>query len=712
MTEIETQGTVTRAVRSYFTEFARLRDCPREFWVVQLVNLLDAVAYFATFTVVTPYLSETLGYTDASAANIWATCMAVLTATGFVAGFVGDSLGIKRTLYVSVVLILISRVAISLTEEHVVVVPALFLFAIGTAIMTPILISATKRYTTKQSQTSGFNFLYLMMNVGAFLGNFLLDSMRDSQWGNRTVFMMGSVMSVLCFLSILLFWRKGIAQVDAQTKADRAEADEKWEAPWTIARSVMRESAFWRFMLFLVILTGVRLVFEHQSQIYPKYWQRTISEHLFRVEAGPVGTLQNESVPPAIREGLANAGITLPADAVVEIEKGGVRWLIRDQEQRFRVERTYTLGVSRLPGAPETEQPPGWLTPELTFSQVQQLQDGQVPAFLREAFSEQQQPLSEEPDIDYARGTNSWTISDGGHTYSVRIAGGALHVYRAPKQDRNGAERAAAQPETLFTVPVGALARLDDGAITDALRESFTAQELPLPADVTVEIKETGMRWQLVAPDVTYYVHNDAEKLSIAATDAPIGRLNSINPLLICFGVIISTPIVARFKLFNVMFFGIVVSSLSMLLLAIYPGWFTAAFGLTIHEGYQVIILAQIVLFGLGELIWSPRLYEYTAAVAPPGREASYMGLSSLPMFMARSAEGPLAGKMLTDYCPPDMGSRLTEVSYWQSPQMMCLILALIALSSPVLIVLFKGVIQKEGRIEAEPAGGTPSGDA
>ena len=33
---------------------------------------------------------------------------------------------------------------------------------------------------------------------------------------------------------------------------------------------------------------------------------------------------------------------------------------------------------------------------------------------------------------------------------------------------------------------------------------------------------------------------------------------------------------------------------------------------------------------------------------------------------------------------------------------MMCLILALIAISSPVLIVVFRGVIQKEGRIEAE----------
>lgn len=702
MTEANTQGTVAKAVRSYFTEFARLKSCPREFWVVQLVNLLDAVAYFATFTVVTVYLSETLGYTDASAANLWAVCMGVLTITGFMAGFVGDSLGIKRTLYLSVVLIMISRVVISLTEQRMVVVPGLFLFAIGTAIMTPILISATKRYTTKESQTAGFNLLYLLMNVGAFLGNFLLDSMRDSAWGNRTVFMMGSAMSVLCFLAILLFWRKGIAQVDAQTKADQAKSGKEWEAPWTIARSVMRESAFWRFMLFLVVLIGVRLVFEHQSQIYPKYWQRTISEHLFRVETGFVGELQNEGVSDALRQKFAEADVSLSEDVAVAIERKGVRWLITDKEQHFRIERAFTLEVSGASGTAAPDPSVGWLTPELDGQDIQQLKGGQVPPALRDSFSRHERKLSEHPEVSYVRGTNLWTILDADRAYSIRIAGGTLHAHRMPAPNENHTGQAEPEPEALFTTPVGTLGRLDDGAVTDALRAAFAMHDLPLPENVTAEIKETSTRWQLVTPADTYYVHNDAEKLSISATDARIGRLNSINPFIICLGVIISTPIVARFKLFNVMFFGIVISSLSMLLLAIYPGWFTARLGITIHQGYQLIIVAQIVMFGLGELIWYPRLYEYTAAIAPAGREASYMGLSSLPMFMARFAEGPLAGKMLTDYCPADMGSRLTEVSYWQSPQMMCLILALIAISSPVLIVLFKGVIQKESRLEAE----------
>ena len=43
-----------------------------------------------------------------------------------------------------------------------------------------------------------------------------------------------------------------------------------------------------------------------------------------------------------------------------------------------------------------------------------------------------------------------------------------------------------------------------------------------------------------------------------------------------------------------------------------------------------------VVLLSEGEAIYSPRLYEYTAAIAPKGQEASYMALSSLPFFLAK----------------------------------------------------------------------------
>ncbi len=569
MTEANQSSSSGSAFRDYFSGFTTLKSCGREFWTVQLINLLDGAAYFAMLTVSTLYLSETLGYSDAKAAIIWALCTGVYAGVGCIAGFVGDSLGIKRTLYLSVVLLVAARLAISATTVKAIVIPALFLVAVGTAIMTPILISATKRYTNPKTQTAGFNLLYFLMNVGAFLGNMAVDPLRELEWGYRSIFMMGSAISILCWVSILLFWRKGIDKVDktqpsnsaksdqenegASSQNQEAEQPEKWEAPWTIAFSVMRESAFWRFMLFLVILLGVRLVFEHQSQVYPKYYQRTMAEPLF----------------------------DLPKELGVVMDEAG---LADEKEADF-----------------------------------------------------------EEPEAPAVR------------------------------------ER---------RIPSDVVA-------------AFAAHDINLTPKATIETKVTGGPWRIVDSRIkrSFKVIRNQNNMTVYDSDVPIGKLNSINPFIICFGVILSTPIVARFKLFNVMFVGITISASSMLVLVVYPGWFCHAFGMTLGEGYTVIAILQIVVFSVGEAIWSPRLYEYTAAIAPEGREASYMGLSYLPVFFARFAEGPIAGHLLTEYCPPDVTGRLSTVSYWQSPQFMSVILAVMAVATPILILVFRGVIQKESKL-------------
>ena len=59
-----------------------------------------------------------------------------------------------------------------------------------------------------------------------------------------------------------------------------------------------------------------------------------------------------------------------------------------------------------------------------------------------------------------------------------------------------------------------------------------------------------------------------------------------------------------------------------------------------------------VLFLSIGEAFYSPRLYEYTAAIAPKGQEASYMAMSSLPFFLAKVAVGPLSGLLLSRFCP------------------------------------------------------------
>lgn len=67
---------------------------------------------------------------------------------------------------------------------------------------------------------------------------------------------------------------------------------------------------------------------------------------------------------------------------------------------------------------------------------------------------------------------------------------------------------------------------------------------------------------------------------------------------------------------------------------------------------WYVMIFLFVVLLSVGEAFYSPRLYEYTAAIAPKGQEASYMAMSSLPFFLAKLGVAPVSGVLLAHFCP------------------------------------------------------------
>ena len=108
---------------------------------------------------------------------------------------------------------------------------------------------------------------------------------------------------------------------------------------------------------------------------------------------------------------------------------------------------------------------------------------------------------------------------------------------------------------------------------------------------------------------------------------------------------------------------------------------------------YYLMIFLYVLLLSVGESLWSPRLYEYTAAVAPKGQEASYMSLSYLPFFVAKFFVGMFSGFLLDWFCPAT-GPR--------QPSLLWLIIALTTLITPVgLLVLRRYIrVQEAGRGE------------
>jgi dipeptide/tripeptide permease len=116
--------------------------------------------------------------------------------------------------------------------------------------------------------------------------------------------------------------------------------------------------------------------------------------------------------------------------------------------------------------------------------------------------------------------------------------------------------------------------------------------------------------------------------------------VDSINPLVIFFGVPTLTAITKRFHVLTMMIVGTLVSAASTFILV--PGPSTP------------MLITYFVVFSIGEALWSSRFYEYAAELAPEGRVAEYMGVALLPWFVAKTTTGFYSGYVLEAFVPKD----------------------------------------------------------
>lgn len=175
---------------------------------------------------------------------------------------------------------------------------------------------------------------------------------------------------------------------------------------------------------------------------------------------------------------------------------------------------------------------------------------------------------------------------------------------------------------------------------------------------------------------------------------APLGQLLNINSILIILLVPLVGALTQRFSAYRMVVLGGAISAASMFVMALPTAWFqpladgwlghlVAHIYLGLHGSvhpYYVMFPLFIVLLSIGEAFYSPRVYEYAAAIAPKGQEASYSALSYIPFLFAKLMVGTFSGVLLAKYCP-EVGPR--------HPGTIWLITALMATIAPVGLIAF-----------------------
>jgi len=147
---------------------------------------------------------------------------------------------------------------------------------------------------------------------------------------------------------------------------------------------------------------------------------------------------------------------------------------------------------------------------------------------------------------------------------------------------------------------------------------------------------------------------------------------SNLNPILIFFLAPMVAALTVKAKVYPMMIWGTLVMAAPTFLLTLPP---TPTF-----------LLTYILLMSIGEAMWQPRFLQWVAEIAPEGQTGTYMGIGQFPWFLTKVLTGLYSGYFLSQYCP---------IVGPQNTQFMWLIYSLIAMTSPIALILAKGWMMK-----------------
>jgi dipeptide/tripeptide permease len=185
--------------------------------------------------------------------------------------------------------------------------------------------------------------------------------------------------------------------------------------------------------------------------------------------------------------------------------------------------------------------------------------------------------------------------------------------------------------------------------------------------------------------------------------NAPMDLYTMANPIMIVSFQLFITRLVKRWAPIKSIMFGAMVMTAGMLVNVLPPLLFgditrKVDLGITVPIA-GIFMIVSIAAMAVGEMMASPRVYEYIGAIAPKGQEGLYLGYQSLPIALASMIGGPIGGRLFETYIntPLKQGGAVNTVPMW-------LFIVGIGIASIVGLFIYDRVLVKPKKGGAKPA--------
>ena len=138
--------------------------------------------------------------------------------------------------------------------------------------------------------------------------------------------------------------------------------------------------------------------------------------------------------------------------------------------------------------------------------------------------------------------------------------------------------------------------------------------------------------------------------------NADVDLLTTVDPLAVIFFQILVSYLTRKARPFGAMTAGILITSLSWLILAVCDLSLQINTSLQIGslklpiQGLPAYAVLALIVLAIGEMVQSPRYYEYVSRLAPPGQQGTYMGFSFLPIAIGFVIAGQIGGRLVNHF--------------------------------------------------------------
>lgn len=263
----------------------------RAFWVSSTVELLERMAYYAIFIVLTIYLSCILGFNDFEASMISGLFSGGLYLLPIFTGAYADKIGFRKSMIIAFSLLSIGYLSLGLlptlleaaglveygektrfsglpdSNDRWMIVPILFIIMVGGSFIKSIISGSVAKETTEATRARGYSIFYMLVNIGAFTGKTVIDPLRNLIGEQAYIYInyFSAVMTILALLAVILLYKSTHTAGEGKSMRE-------------IGQGFARIFTNGRLLALILIVTGFWMV---QQQLYatmPKYVIRMAGE--------------------------------------------------------------------------------------------------------------------------------------------------------------------------------------------------------------------------------------------------------------------------------------------------------------------------------------------------------------------------------------------------------------------------------------------------